>query len=490
MSIKMGPVLGFRGETNGKWMVCAVTVADGTLPDLEWKVNGTYQKASRAAIKRQGESIVWLDQWEVPLKDKMQKVTYKLGTPSWQFAVPPVAENRNRFRIAYTSCNGFSSPSAMKHVTNKNERWENLLKAHGKEPYHLLIMGGDQVYADSLWETRPKIKEWVNKLKRFRLAAAFTDEMKREAASFYFDLYCERWSQETIEDVLASIPTIMMWDDHDIFDGWGSYEKKMQNCPVYQGIFEQAKEHFRAFQLKTVNVPHGSVGAPGFSFAFKVGKLAIVVPDLRSERTEDRVLSPNSWKMIYTWINQNLAGCSHMLFIASIPVVYPSFAAIEAIVGTIPGEQEIEDDLRDHWTSKTHRDERTRLIHRLLMYSAQKDCRPTIVSGDVHVGASGQINSDVYTNGVKMDTVHQLVSSGIVHPPPPGVAIAFLKLIGDKVETIDPGMTSQLDPFPGTNNRFIAARNWLSLTIDDQERLWAEWFAEGEKTAFTKVIRK
>ena len=28
----------------------------------------------------------------------------------------------------------------------------------------------------------------------------------------------------------------MIWDDHDIYDGWGSYPAHMQNCSVFQGL--------------------------------------------------------------------------------------------------------------------------------------------------------------------------------------------------------------------------------------------------------------
>ena len=29
---------------------------------------------------------------------------------------------------------------------------------------------------------------------------------------------------------------MQIWDDHDIWDGWGSYPDRMQNCPVFQGM--------------------------------------------------------------------------------------------------------------------------------------------------------------------------------------------------------------------------------------------------------------
>ena len=41
----------------------------------------------------------------------------------------------------------------------------------------------------------------------------------------------------------------MMWDDHDIFDGWGSYSDEEQASPVFQTIFDAARAAFIKFQL-------------------------------------------------------------------------------------------------------------------------------------------------------------------------------------------------------------------------------------------------
>jgi hypothetical protein len=30
-------------------------------------------------------------------------------------------------------------------------------------------------------------------------------------------------------------PQAMVWNEHDIFEGWGSYPDIMQTCPVFQG---------------------------------------------------------------------------------------------------------------------------------------------------------------------------------------------------------------------------------------------------------------
>lgn len=41
------------------------------------------------------------------------------------------------------------------------------------------------------------------------------------------------------------------WDDHEIFDGWGSYPPHLQNCDAFASVFRLAKRMYAAFQLHT-----------------------------------------------------------------------------------------------------------------------------------------------------------------------------------------------------------------------------------------------
>ena len=58
--------------------------------------------------------------------------------------------------------------------------------------------------------------------------------LQAEVEEFYFSHYCKHFGREHYRDALASTPSLMIWDDHDIFDGWGSYPTKMLNCDVMQ----------------------------------------------------------------------------------------------------------------------------------------------------------------------------------------------------------------------------------------------------------------
>lgn len=482
----MGPVLGLAEATSVEWRVrvLAVREADDASMTASWYAGGAAQAAQLLFTYSYGEREVAVFELAVPLGDDAKQVSYTVTGDDGPrtFTVPAQGQTP---RLAYTSCNGFSSAKVMKSVGDKNERWRDMAAEHAKAAFHLLLMGGDQVYADSLWEVVPVIKAWVERPVKQRIAAAFTATMQAKVERFYFDLYCSRWSQPEVREMLASIPTVMMWDDHDIFDGWGSYEPAMQNCEVYKGIYREARKHFCLFQTRTDPRPEPPPQA--FNVFHQFAGIGLAALDMRTDRSQEAVMGPQTWSDLIDWLD-NLKDCRHLLVMSGIPVVYPDFALIESVLGILPGQQELEDDLRDHWRSRSHRMERLRLIHRLLDWSASKQGRVTILSGDVHVGAVGVIESTRKGGGGHETVITQLVSSAIVHPPPPGVAMFFLKRIGDEVEQVDRGITAQMTEFPATKERFLAARNWLSLTPDDKGHLWADWHVEGIPVPYTKVI--
>jgi hypothetical protein len=501
----MGPVLGFRGLNGGKWRTSALVVTKGApaQPQLKFKVGDTERNEDKAVLmKTYNGHQVWRLEWEVEQTAAEQIVDYTIGSNAYRYVVP---EMNKPLRMAYGSCCGFSHPKYMKNVEDKNAMWKVLTAQHQTKPYHLMMMGGDQIYADSIWDVAASIKEWYDQSGKKRKAAPFTKTMDAEVEAFYFDTYCRRWSQKEVTAVMSQIPTLMMWDDHDIFDGWGSYPPEQQESKVFQGIYTRAREHFRLFQLQAKDDNDLSQailpGTPGFTYAYRIGDVAVIALDMRSERTQNQVMSLETWNKIQDWMYTELSekitpggtnqpACKHLLVMSGIPVVYVNSNMIESALGWLPGQQDLEDDFKDQWLSLTHQGERLRIIHRLLKFSKDTKCRVTIVSGDVHVAALGYVESTRDRQGDDAaNVINQLISSGMVHTPPPGIIVYLMeKVLGDNVEEVDRGITAQMLKFPGTAKRFIAARNWLSLTLDDRHRIWAEWFAEGEQVPYTKVI--
>src|SRR3546814_11198056 len=118
-------------------------------------------------------------------------------------------------------------------------------------PYTTLVRS-DQVYADAMWETVPSMQAWAGLEFDEGNKAEATDEMIGELERFYFDLYVSRWSQPEVRPLLASIHSIMMWDDHDLIAGWRSYPEDSQECDIYQkNIWPPAAIAVRTFKKQT-----------------------------------------------------------------------------------------------------------------------------------------------------------------------------------------------------------------------------------------------
>lgn len=497
MGIRLGPVLGFRGASDGVWNVSAlVTVDDGKAPAVTLDAPGTTAATGKklgAVRGERSELTLWRFDFGIKQGEEALAVTYTVGGDRHKFHVPPIGVAP---RMAYGSCNGFSSLKLLKSTKNPNALWKDVLVKHGELPFHLLLLGGDQLYSDSIWEEIRPLADWAALPVEEGAEKKPTAALRKRIDRYYYELYPRRWAQREMADALATIPSVMMWDDHDIFDGWGSYPDTLQRCPVYQAIFRSARSAFSLYQLQIAEDEQHPLTIERqnhFSLGCQIGDCAILALDMRDERSSDQVMSPQSWKAIYEWLDEvtpaaSAGGVKHLFVLSSIPVVYPDFQLLENALGLYPGRQELEDDLRDHWSSSPHRQERLRLIHRLLAFCESKQCRVTILSGDVHVGAVGVIRSERSTAQSAIRTINQLTSSGIVHPAPPGMVLFFLEHVVGKAMNDDSGVTSEIVEIPGTHHHFIGARNWLALRPDQEGRYWANWHIEGEKHPFTKVV--
>lgn len=528
MPVKMGPVLSFRGCEGDQWSLTAVIVAD-TAPVLTCR--GQPIAAVELWKPARRNDAAWRYTFTFPMTDSEQRYSYDVDGKSYDVVVPAKGQVPT---MAYESCNGYSSSKLMKSVKDSNYLWKTMARKHGfadpqskddnapvvKDtlPYHLLLQGGDQVYADSMWEVEDVMKNWLHLSWDDGNAAKVTNTMRDRLEGFFFDLYTKRWNQPEVARILACVPSIAMWDDHDLIDGWGSYPPERQNCAVYGAIWCAAAKAFSVFQqhLTATERRPGTIGtasanwwmAPAgpnlrtedrigtFSFGYIVGSVAILALDMRSQRTADtQVIGAKHWDDIYDWMKAlDAANISHLLVMSSIPVVYPGFDTLETLLGFVPGHQDLEDDLRDHWSSRPHKDERTRLVHKLLDFP-KAGIRVTLLSGDVHVAALGIIKSNrAQDKGDGEAVINQLISSGIVHPGPGAVVVFTLQHLFDSSDAIDRDIFGSMIQFPGSQARFIGSRNYLSIEPDQAQppvkrpRLWCNWLVEDEKFPYTKVV--
>jgi hypothetical protein len=214
---------------------------------------------------------------------------------------------------------------------------------------HIMLMIGDQVYAD---EDAPETREFI------RQRRDTTQEPGEEVADFeeYTRLYQESWGDETIRWLLSTVPSAMLFDDHDVSDDWNTsiswleemrakpwWEERIAGALVSYWIY-QALGNFSPATLRkrgllanvhaeddagpmlrewAVDADLGSEGRR-WSHSRDLGGVRIVMLDSR----EGRVLGERPRKMFdegeWEWLNSvTTGGVSHLLIADTLPIFLP-----------------------------------------------------------------------------------------------------------------------------------------------------------------------
>ncbi len=172
-----------------------------------------------------------------------------------------------------------------------------------------LLMIGDQVYLDSGDDDNPSDKVWPTYLYSSR-------DVRRRAMVRKYE---QHWKRDDVRQIMANIPTYMMWDDHDIRDGWGSWAcdsptlaarypagaKFADACNTY---FNDARDLYHHFQMSHNPPAPDALPFPpygrrqGLPFVLRCGRLLVLMLDDRGARDVFResnpVLGDEQWKFI------------------------------------------------------------------------------------------------------------------------------------------------------------------------------------------------
>ena len=456
MSQSVGPILYAQGSDAAATHLAALLI----LPDDTAPPPLVPEGAAPVAAGRLAQDFGWtVWRYDFALPRRPGGVAYSLNGRDWQVQTEPEGD----VRIAYTSCNGSEAEDPAQPDENRNAMWRHLAAQHAESPLFLLLHGGDQLYADAVWSCHPLLADWDHEATASR-QTPLSEEAIHAVRQFYWQRYLTLFGHAEVAPLLAQVPSLMMWDDHDIFDGWGSHDETLQASPAWQAIYACAREAFHLFQLA------GTLPADSASFSQvrRFGDWAVMAPDLRSERTPTSILGQQGWANL-TRDAATVAECTRVLVMSSVPALGPRLSWVERIMSVIPGAQRYEDDLRDQWQSRAHRTEWQRFLG-LLNGLHTPACRVTVVSGEIHLATRGEMAA---TAG----TLHQLVASGIAHPPPPPSYPRALGALAGFGEAPLPAHPIRLHPLPGRRQRYTAERNYLILARDGG-RWTAQWQTE------------
>jgi len=282
---------------------------------------------------------------------------------------------------------------------------------------------------------------------------------------------------------------VMMWDDHDIMDGWGSFSEEQLNCDlIAKGAWPAAEKYFLAFQQggNKEEVPWNLTGKfEGRHHLCIVNRIGIAAVDIRTERKPHLVLTEESYNAIFAWLNENSDNMDHLFIISSIPIIYNDFAALEK---AIKGKGvSIEDDLLDHWRAGPHNEERVQFLAKLFDWANDSQTRIAFLSGDVHIGAVGCAIHKEYAEKSNAGVINSLISSAIVNKPPPKGAVQMLHVNAGTLEKVNSNIKAGLVRFPPDRKDFyIRDRNFLEILGTRDGGFICTWISEGSNPFATQ----
>jgi hypothetical protein len=367
-------------------------------------------------------------------------------------------------RFGYVSCNGQEHGDETRPDAERNVMWRRLRERHAAAPLHLLLHGGDQIYADEVTEAHPLSARWPKHVPDIGPQEA--SALKATLAEAFFSRYLAHFTQPDFAHLAARVPSLAMWDDHDICDGWGSLAVDKLDSALGKALFAAARETFLMFQLGAApdEVPPFCLDGDGESLTFAVHLpgVSIIAPDLRSERRPHRVMGEKGWAAC----RQALAAArGRVLVLSSVPALGPRLSLVERLMGLTPWMEKYEDDLRDQWQSLAHREEWRAFLSALMAVHERPDSSVTVVSGEIHLATHA-------TMATVAGDLHQLVASGVSHPAPPAAYARALGVLASFGEAPLGGHPIRLGGLPGYPRRYAAERNFLVI-----ERRAGEWSA-------------
>jgi hypothetical protein len=337
-----------------------------------------------------------------------------------------------------------------------------------ERPTALLLLG-DQVYADELTpQTRRRIAG-----RRDR----HPDWPDDEIVGFdeYVGLYRDSWSDPEIRWILSTVPTAMIFDDHDVRDDWNTsaaWRRQMAQTPWWKDRIRSALASYWVYQhlgnlppeeleadpdYQRVLKAEGDVwpllveladradaeidGSKGlrFSFRWDMGRSRLVMIDSRN----GRILDGGHHVMVgdheFAWIEEQATApgdVDHLLLGTSVPwLMAPALGDLETVNEIAAGRPgwrgKLGEKLRqaadlEHWPAfRESFDRLGRLVGRVA--AGEEGRRPpatvSVLSGDVHHSYAAR--AELPDLPAEAARVHQLVCSPVHNVVPLPVRVAF-----------------------------------------------------------------
>jgi hypothetical protein len=148
--------------------------------------------------------------------------------PDYRYPAPAIHTRgeEDPVRIIYGSCRQSNPHVNHRHPPDALDAYavrlaKAILDSDGRTPEFpdTMILLGDQVYAD---ETSPVVRRWLRRRRHRRRP----DAPATQVVGFdeYTRLYLESWADPDVRWLMSTVPSMMIFDDHEIIDDWNTSE--------------------------------------------------------------------------------------------------------------------------------------------------------------------------------------------------------------------------------------------------------------------------
>lgn len=320
--------------------------------------------------------------------------------------------------------------------------WPLFLERLNNAKASFVIGGGDQVYVDCQ-ESKffPDIWEWLKKNKDDLLAKYTVNGVidSKGLDSYLLDLY--RWYYRVywkfphMQEAFSRLPQYMIWDDHEIMDGWGSRTKEERlkilsryfrgnNSDADQTLIDSMWKAARTAYFEyahshnpSTNVDRALLATSEkcqWDYSFNKGDIPFYVLDLRGhhdvERPKNRLLGDEQLDRFLSWLTAQQKSKSQVIFVVS-PVPFVHWRSAILTIGSMT--KSAKDDCFDEWDHTSNHKERDLVLEAMFKSLAAKGKTLVILSGDVHCAAAFRLHHDKYKSG----NLFQITSSAISRMP-------------------------------------------------------------------------
>lgn len=369
--------------------------------------------------------------------------------------------------------------------------WESINKSldDNLSEVGLLLETGDQVYNDDV------AKEWISKL-----GDSPSPEILQAARTGLIENYLKFWFNISYRRVHARLPSLAIWDDHDIVDGYGGDPKSFNGIEIrddFVNWFKLCREFFVAYQASPLRlqIPGSPEGV--LSTYFDFGSNRFYLLDLRSEKNtaSGQLISEQHATALFDSLKNVSKDTSNVFLVTPVVpfrIALESEGALIKLLKQLPVYKAslhkklkgakwfawlfyfslattvevllwmaLVDDLEDGLSSPKNLPTLKRILTSVWDLIDQKQIKVMMIAGDIHAGGLTRI--EFHKEG-KTYSITQLVASPVAHKPAPEWLCNFTTAKQDIILDLENGVKVS-----AKNLQYVSDRNYALITTDSEK---------------------